>query len=1006
MKYELKEQNILFQFQKEKLTEDIKSVFNLSLAKIQWEKGLAEIQHKNIANLNIHQVKQLGLPPVCPYRLRISSKGRPITPAFSVEWEFLDQSSHQFYQVQRTGVILKLDGKLWTLTNPHFGFLDNLTRLSPQIKVPVERLSLWKEIIQYIPPETVLENKELISFQFIKAEQFCLDQQKSIDGSFQVTPELIYSINGEEQKNNSQLPMGVSNDFKNNFLKINSVDPYYKVGNYYIQISKPLRECLRIIKKVNQEPLAKRQAFYSNPMARIAKEISDNMSESLLEDIFFETEEFKSSRISHLGQWLPKLGIYIDPDNKNPWFPKEDIAIKIQDSLFHFDPDDLNTVIKDLENAQKAGKEHIVYKDQMILANDLSIFELKSVQKKIHTEAKKIQTSHALFKDTKTLKTSKLVAIIKDNIDILEYQALEQNRSYLEQNKNILKHFERKIEKYPHQEEGILWLQKNFIKGRPGVLLADDMGLGKTLQTLIFLYWYKKNINKNKPILIVAPTGLLKNWQDEHTQHLSQYEGLGKKYKAYGKSFRQDRRKSNLCVIQEMEKSNWVLTTYEAIRTHHTDYFTKISWGVVVFDEIQKIKNPNSLMTDASKAVASDFSVGLTGTPIENSFIDLWCISDCLYPKILGLLKDFHKKYIKNKTYHSAKEIQNKLFQKNPPFIMRRMKKDILNNLPKRTIITQKINMTEDQQNVYSEVVRKAKNKEYSSLQALSLLKRYSIYVQDCFDRSNKEWIQSSAKLTFLFDTLQNIENKQEKALICIESRNLQNTIKAICETKWKLTVRIINGDMLGEIRKSTVDLFANKDGFNIMIISPRAGGVGLNIVSANHIIHLDRWWNPAIEDQSNDRIFRIGQKKPVFVYYPLAIHPAYKDKSFDVILNNILENKRRMREETLMPAEPSKQEQKEFYRTVVPGEEWQGDIEGSFYESEEWKSLRKKVFQVYPPYCGRCGTKKHLEVDHIKPRSKYPELALDFDNLQILCSTCNLKKGVQDSPEWDFRKQ
>ena len=370
-----------------------------------------------------------------------------------------------------------------------------------------------------------------------------------------------------------------------------------------------------------------------------------------------------------------------------------------------------------------------------------------------------------------------------------------------------------------------------------------------------------------------------------------------------------------------------------------------------------------------------------------------------------GLLKDFHTKYIKTKTDYSAKEIQNKLSETNPPFIMRRMKKNILNNLPKREIITQKINMTEDQKNVYSEVVRKAKNKEYSSLQALSLLKRYSIHIQDCFDGSNEDWIQSSAKLKFLFDTLHDIEHKKEKALICVESRNLQKNIKAICEGKWGLNVAIINGDMKGEIRKKTVDLFSQKEGFNIMIISPRAGGVGLNIVSANHIIHLDRWWNPAIEDQSNDRIFRIGQKKPVFVYYPLAVHPDYKDKSFDIILHNILENKRRMREETLMPAEPSKQEQKEFYRTIVPNEEWQDDIGSSFYESEEWKSLRRKVFHEYPAYCGRCGSKKQLEVDHIKPRSKYPELALDFDNLQILCSTCNLKKGVQESPEWDFRK-
>ncbi len=148
----------------------------------------------------------------------------------------------------------------------------------------------------------------------------------------------------------------------------------------------------------------------------------------------------------------------------------------------------------------------------------------------------------------------------------------------------------------------------------------------------------------------------------------------------------------------------------------------------------------------------------------------------------------------------------------------------------------------------------------------------------------------------------------------------------------------------------------------------------------------------------------KIGQKKPVFIYYPLSFHPSDKDSSFDVILNNILENKRKIREEALMPAEPSKQEKHEFYRTIT-GEEWLSDNKSSFYHSEAWQELRKQVFQKYPSICGRCGNKNHLEVDHVKPRSKYLDLELELGNLQILCRDCNLLKGTQDSPEWDFRK-
>ena len=453
-----------------------------------------------------------------------------------------------------------------------------------------------------------------------------------------------------------------------------------------------------------------------------------------------------------------------------------------------------------------------------------------------------------------------------------------------------------------------------------------------------------------------------------------------------------------------MKKSDWVLTTYESVRDHHKDFFIKISWGVIVFDEIQKIKNPNSLITDAGKALESDFSIGLTGTPVENSFIDLWCISDCLYPKILGLLKNFHRKYVKKGA--SGKEIQDRLSQKQPPFILRRMKKDILNDLPEKRVIQEKVIMTKEQKDIYSEVIRKTKHKEYlNGLQALSLLKRFSIYTQDCFEGSDEQFIQTSAKLNFLFNTLESIKSKNEKILISIENRNLQKKIKGICSAKWDLIIDIINGDMSGENRKKTVDKFNASKGFNIMIISPRAGGVGLNIVSANHIVHLERWWNPAVEDQCTDRIFRIGQNKPVFIYYPLAVHPEYREESFDIVLNNLLEKKRKMREDTLIVSEPDEYEKNELYRKVTAGEEMYSKNEESFYEKPEWKALRNKVFQTYPAICTRCGNKNNLEVDHVKPRALYPKLELDFNNLQILCRDCNLLKGVKDSSEWDFRK-
>ena len=1053
MKWLEKEEHIELQFKREELTGNIEAVFSASEAKIDRERGIVKIRYEAVADLNIHEVKKLGLPPIYPHRMEIKTKGRPITSAFFAKVEFIGPQSRKFYQKSRTkkgSPILTLDGQQFTLTNPQFAFLEKLEELSPglisikdknaetarggqNLKNPGERLKLWTELIKSIPQEARFDNSNLLDIHFIRADRFCLDQietnQNSLSGNdFQIVPELIYKYpsqeeesaqmdktNGaEERRTVSQLPQGISLDFKKQFLCAKGIDPYYKAGSYYIQLSEPLKECLKIIKKVNSEPLEKRRAFYLNPMVRIEKEMMDSSLsarlkkslDEILKEIFFETDQFESDRISHLGKWEPKMSVYIDPDSKNPWFPKDDIAIEIKDSLFHFNPDDMDSIINGLEEKKTKGEKVYIYKKQAIPSDEEVIAEFKRVRRQIIREAKKIKPqSEGLQKEEKLPS----VAIIKDNIDQMEYQSALKKRPALEL--FVPQELEDKLNKYPHQKKGLLWLQKSFIEGAPGSLLADDMGLGKTFQTLAFLYWRKKNMKDKKPFLVVAPTGLLKNWQEESQKHLRQYGGLGREYLAYGESFRRDRKsKTPKLIRNDMEASDWVLASYESVRDHHKNFFIKISWDVVVFDEIQKIKNPNSLMTNASKALDSDFSIGLTGTPIENSFIDLWCISDCLEPKILGLLKDFHRKYIKepDKKQSASWEIKSQLSKRSPPFMMRRLKESILKDLPKREIIQEKISMTEEQKEAYSEVMRKAENREFAnSFQALTLLKRYSIYLQDCFEGSDEEFIQSSAKLKFLFKTLEEIKSRGEKALICAENRNLQKKLKGICAARWSLEAHVINGETPGDRRKKTVEHFSDFEGFNVMFISPKAGGVGLNIVSANHIIHLERWWNPAVEDQANDRIFRIGQRRPVFVYYPLAVHPDYN--SFDIILNDLLNKKRGMRSETLIPSEPNKNERNEFYRDVTGNEPYNTDSFGSgnsFYMRKEWKAVRQTALQKYPPICMRCGSKKDIEVDHVKPRCKHRELELDPDNLQILCRYCNHLKGAKCSSEWDFRKQ
>ena len=203
----------------------------------------------------------------------------------------------------------------------------------------------------------------------------------------------------------------------------------------------------------------------------------------------------------------------------------------------------------------------------------------------------------------------------------------------------------------PHQIAGLEWLQKAWSIGRPGVLLADDMGLGKTLQGLAFLAWLREGMSAGliarKPVLIVAPTGLLQNWVAEHDRHLSG-PGLGRLTEAFGKGLSKLKRHASdgrpALDTTALSGSDWVATTYETLRDFDRDFGT-IRFSAIVFDEAQKIKTPGARVTDAAKAMNADFRIAMTGTPVENQLSDLWCITDAVHPALLGDLKGFSARY-------------------------------------------------------------------------------------------------------------------------------------------------------------------------------------------------------------------------------------------------------------------------------------------------------------------------------------------------------------------------
>jgi hypothetical protein len=480
-----------------------------------------------------------------------------------------------------------------------------------------------------------------------------------------------------------------------------------------------------------------------------------------------------------------------------------------------------------------------------------------------------------------------------------------------------------------------------------GALLADDMGLGKTFSTLIFLsewldFYRKTTLSSPPAVLVVAPLSLLENWKEEIEKSYQNdqdvftrvlvAQGEGELHKIRRSPNSRDIAKPDevvqygLCFGDGTEKSldypgSCVLTTYQTLRKYRFS-FAKADWSAAIFDEAQNIKNPNALQTISAKALKALFRITLTGTPVENHLGDFWCILDTAEPGPLGSFAEFKRNWIlrMQKERSRMAEIGKELRDHVGSLMLRRNKEEVLEGLPKKKGGSKPIfiDMSEEQIEAYDAVVTAAQNtgdvegpvnnkRQNRQLAALWQLRQVSLHpdllgggIIDSAKNSSSSRLelQRSGKLNWLLLCLDQIKDLGEKALIFCVQKKLQEALSFHLEKIYGLIVPIINGDTksTSKRRPETTRLglikeFSKPTGFGICILSPIAAGAGLNIVEANHVIHLERHWNPAKEDQATDRVYRIGQSRPVTVYLPTAIHPEMD--SFDLVLQNLLEKKR-----------------------------------------------------------------------------------------------------------------
>jgi hypothetical protein len=528
-----------------------------------------------------------------------------------------------------------------------------------------------------------------------------------------------------------------------------------------------------------------------------------------------------------------------------------------------------------------------------------------------------------------TAKTKKTL-VIRPNIESIDYE--EKRAAALRLNKNeahippTLSPQERLLD---HQYDGVARLQYLFSLRTDlnvrGMVLADDMGLGKTLQLLTLMASVIQNDSHAKPILVVAPVSLLENWKEEAEKF---YPGAFRILTAYGDSLSPlripresiDARLRSEDGLVKFLKPGWtagaqlVLTTYETLRDLEFS-FSAQKWSLMVCDEAQRIKNPVAMVTRAAKKQNADFKIACTGTPVENTLADLWCLFDFVQPGLLGALNDFGRLYRRpieiDERDEEGKYRIGELRKLIEPQILRRTKTEVAKDLPRKIIVEEcrRLSLSTQQRQLYSRAIEDFKRRREPGSHTpfknhLGLLHYLRLVCTDprrhgltvFKPEPLNDYRKAAPKLEWLIAQLRQIETRQEKAIIFCEFRNIQRLLQHYIAEVFGFEADIINGDTTASAtsvvsRQKRIKAFQVKPGFGVIILSPIAVGFGVNIQAANHVIHYTRTWNPAKEDQASDRAWRIGQKKDVFVYYPVV--SAADFKTFDEKLDELLERKR-----------------------------------------------------------------------------------------------------------------
>jgi len=421
-----------------------------------------------------------------------------------------------------------------------------------------------------------------------------------------------------------------------------------------------------------------------------------------------------------------------------------------------------------------------------------------------------------------------------------------------------------KAELRPYQQKGVRWL--SFLNSlRFGMCLADDMGLGKTVQVLGLLDTLKQQSAKGASLLVV-PASLLANWADElgrFAPHLSYY---------IAHPSGNDARMVTPKDAGDLDSLDLVITTYSLIQKY--EWLQSYAWKLIILDEAQAIKNPGTKQTRAVKKLTAANRIAMTGTPVENRLFDIWSLFDFLNPGLLGSAEEFGK-FVKGLA--SDHEGYGRLRRVISPYILRRLKTDktVIADLPDKIELKEWPRLGKKQAALYQKQVGDLKR----AVETMDGIQRKGVILSallkfkqicnhpDQFLGSGAFDETESGKFDLLRELCGTISEKRERVLVFTQFREMTGPLSTFLAGIFGRDGLVLHGGVPVGKRKGLVAAFQGEEYVPFMVLSLKAGGVGLNLTAANHVIHFDRWWNPSVENQATDRAFRIGQKKNVLVH-------------------------------------------------------------------------------------------------------------------------------------------